>query len=140
MLSAILSFFSIVPGITKLFEAWVGKAYDAKVAIKTAQIGGDVAVATTMVNADIVAQHERVAGLAVIAGSKVLLLIVLGFATPLIIYEWKVVVWDIVLKWGVTDSIRDPLIQSWTTTIIGCLFGSSTALTVGHMFFNRKNQ
>lgn len=140
MLSAIMGILGAIPGLSSLITFVVGKVYDAKVAIKTAQIGGDVAVATTMVNADIVAQQTRVQGLAVIAGSKVLLLIVIGFATPLIVYEWKVIVWDIVFGWGSTSSIRDPLIQSWTTTIIGCLFGSSTALTVGHMFFNRKNQ
>ena len=31
------------------------------------------------------------------------------FALPFIIYTWKLVIWDKVLEWGVTDSLSDNL-------------------------------
>lgn len=137
MISAIIAFLGIIPGVSTVIGAIMGKMYDAKVAITTARIGGDVSVATAMVNASIAVEASRVQGLTVIAGSWVLSFLVVGFATPFIIYEWKVVVWDTVLMWGVTNPIRGAVID-WGGTIIMCLFGSGTALSTGHMYFNRN--
>lgn len=137
MLSAIMSFLGIIPGLTKFFSFAIGKMFDAQVAIKTAQIGGDVAVATSMVTAEVQAASVRNQTLSTIAGSKVLSFLLVGFSLPWMIDEWKVVVWDTVLKWGTTSPINGE-VGSWGHTIIICLFGSATSLTVGHMYFNRK--
>ena len=139
MLGIIMTVLNLIPGLSTLAQGWVTAAYNAKVAITTAKIGGDVSVATSLVNAQAVAEHERVAGLSVLAGSKVMLFIVV--ALPYMIYEWQCIVYDKVWMHGLTKT--DPLggdLSAWATTILSCLFGSSTLLTVGHMYFNRKDQ
>lgn len=137
MISAIIAFLGIIPGVSTVIGAIMGKMYDAKVAMTAARIGGDVSVATAMVNASIAVEASRVQGLTVIAGSWALSFLVIGFATPFIVYEWKVVVWDTVLMWGTTNAIHGAVID-WGGTIIACLFGSGTVLTAGHMYFNRN--
>lgn len=137
MLAAAMTILHLIPGLSGLATAWLTAAYNAKVAITTAQIGGDVSVATTMVNAAAVAEQTRVKGLQVIAGSWVLSFLTLGFAVPFMWYEAKVVIWDTCLGWGSTVAIHGAVID-WGGTIIACLFGSGTILTTGHMYFNRN--
>lgn len=139
MIAMIMTVLHLIPGLSGLATAWVTAAYNAKVAVTTAEIGGDVAVATTMVNAAAVAEHARVSALQVISGSKVLSVLILGFGSPWIVYEAKVVVWDNVLGWGSTPPIHGD-VATWATTIITCLFGSGTIMHVGQMYFNRKDQ
>lgn len=136
MFAAILAFISAIPGISSAVSFVMGKMYDAKVQMTAARIGGDVAVATATVKAAQLAEATRVDGLKVISGSWVLSFLVVGFSVPWIVYEWKVVVWDNVLQWGSTPAIHGD-VAAWATTIITCLFGSGTVLSVGHMYFNR---
>lgn len=138
MLAAFMAILNMIPGLSGLASSWLSAAYNAKVAITTAKIGGDVATATAMVNAAAVAETARVGALNVIAGSKVLLFLTVGFALPFMVYEAKVVIWDTCLGWGVTPAIRGAVID-WGGTIIACLFGSNTILAAGHMYFNRKD-
>lgn len=145
MVAALMAFFSALPALMGGFEAFTKAHYDAKVRIKTAQIGGDVTIGKALVDASIQSSHDSVDRLKVIAGSKTLLFLVVGFATPWIIYEWKAVAWDNVFSPiflghdGLTTAIKGDL-ADWAKTIIACLFGSGTVLTAGSMFFNRKNQ
>lgn len=136
----IMAILGMIPGISSLITAVTNAYFNQKVAITTAKIGGDTAVAKALIIASAQAEASNVQRLAVIGGSWVLSLLVLGFGLPYIIWEFKVIVWDIVLGWGSTASIRDPMLSSWGGTIIACLFGSGTVLTAGHMYFNRKDQ
>jgi hypothetical protein len=139
MLAVVMTVLHLIPGLSSLATGWLTAAYNAKVAITTAQIGGDVTVATAIVNASAVSDQTRVKGLQVIAGSWVLSFLTLGFACPWIFYEAKVVVWDTCLGLGSTPAIHGAVID-WATTIITCLFGSGTVLTAGHMYFNRNSK
>jgi hypothetical protein len=136
MLGIIMTVLHLIPGLSGLATSWLTAAYNARVAITTAQIGGDVEVATTMVNASAVVEHERVAGLQVVASSKVLMFLFVGFAFPWVFYETKVVIWDTCLGWGSTPAIHGAVID-WATTIISCIFGSATVMHAGEMYFNR---
>jgi hypothetical protein len=44
------------------------------------------------------------------------------FATAFIIYAWKVVVWDKVLGWGVTDPLSGDVAQ-WAMIVLTAYFG-----------------
>lgn len=135
----ILSFIlGLIPGLNTLVRNITTAWFNSKVKITTARIGGDTEVAKALVIASAKEYATNVDRLKVIAGSKVLLLLIVGFATPWVVYEWKVVVWDTILGWGTTAPIKG-LVADWGGTIIACLFGSGTALTVGHMYFNRKD-
>jgi len=135
-----LALLSLIPGIGTLIQFIVGKVYDAKVSITTAKIGGDVAVAK-----EIIASQHKIAEannqrLAIMASNKLLLALLVAFAAPLVIYEWKVVVYDIVfasITHGTTDPIKGQVFE-WTNSIIAFLFGSTTALALANMWFNRK--
>lgn len=137
MLTAFLTFLSSLPVIGGMVQAVMTAMFDAKVKITTARIGGDTTVATELVKAAAVNEHSRVDGLRVIAGSKALMFLVVGFATPFMIYVWKVVVHDIVLMLGSTDAIHGNVAE-WGNTIIVSIFGSGTLITLGSMYYNRK--
>jgi hypothetical protein len=140
MLALLGTIAGMIPGISTIVTSLTSSYFNSKVAITQAKIGGDVTVATALVRAAATSEITSVQRLQVIGGSWVLSLLVVGFALPFIVWESKVIVWDIVLGWGSTPSIKDPMLLSWGGTIIACLFGSGTVLTAGHMYFNRKDQ
>ena len=137
MLSALLALIGAIPGIGALVTSITTAVFNSKVQIATAKIGGDTAVATALVKASEPEAHERTAALSVIAGSKILLLLVVVFAAPLAIFEWKVVVYDTILGLGTTLPIRGEVAQ-WANLIIGFVFGAPTSLALGQMWFSRK--
>ena len=140
MLTAVLAFLNMIPGLSSVITNFTNKAFDAKVSLVQARIGGDRAVAEKLVTAAVAQDHENTSKLSIMAGNKVLVIMLIGFATPIMAYEWKIVIWDIVLgSWthGTTDAIKGE-VAAWATTIIGFLFGSSTIVTVGNMWFNRN--
>ena len=136
MLAAIMTVLHLIPGLSSLATAWLTAAYNAKVAITTAQIGGDVAVATSMVNAAAVESQARTGFWQVASSSKMMMFLIYGFSAPWIFYEAKVVVWDTCLGWGSTPAIHGDVIN-WASTIIACLFGSGTIIHAGQLYFNR---
>lgn len=137
MLTGILAFFQAIPAITGGINNFVSKYFDAKVQITAARIGGDVAVAKAMVSGVVAEGQTRVEFLKAVGQSKFLMFLIGGFATPFMIYVWKIVVFDIVLGLGSTDAIRGN-VADWGGVIIASLFGSATVLSVGHLYFNRK--
>jgi hypothetical protein len=129
-----------------LLTKYTQAKFDAKVAIVQAKVGGDRDVAISLVKATEAREHENTNKLAIISSNPLLVFLLLGFAVPLVIFEWKVVVVDITIGpgcifghcWeGNTDPIRGQ-VADWATTIIGFLFGSTTVLAAGKMYFGRK--
>ena len=126
----------LIPGVATAIQAITTAIFNAKVQMVQARIGGDRDVAVTMVKAAAVQEHENSSKLAVMASNMVLTFMLVAFALPLIVFEWKVIVWDIVLGLGSTDPIRGQVAE-WANTIIAFLFGSSTVVAVGKMWFSR---
>jgi hypothetical protein len=131
-----LALLAAIPGIGSFVATIVASVFNAKVQIATAKIGGDTAIATALVKATETAAHERTAALAVIAGNTLLTLLIVGFAGPPLIYEWKVVVYDTVLGLGSTPPIHGE-VAAWLHTIIGFIFGTTGAVAIGKMWFGR---
>jgi|SRR5712664_3089604 len=141
MLTAILAFFQAVPAIAGGINNFTNKYYDAKVQITTARIGGDVAVAKQMVSGVVAEGQTRVEFLKTVGQSKFLMFLIGGFATPFMLYVWKIVVYDIIWMAGTvaTDPIKGN-VADWGGIIIASIFGSGTVLGVGQMYFNRKER
>lgn len=145
MITAILAFFQAIPAITGGITAFSQAYFNAKVAITTARIGGDVDVAKQLVTGVVAEGQTRVEFLKTVSQSKFLMFLVGGFATPWILYEWKVVVWDkIVCKWilgefGFTPPVTGT-VGDWAGVIIAGIFGTGGVMALGQMYFNRKNQ
>lgn len=129
LLSALPIIGSIITGITTAF-------FNARVKIFQAQTGATAQVAIETVRVQAIEQQARVAGLSVIAGNKMLTLLVITFASPFVIFIWKVVVWDIVLGWGSTDPIKGQ-VADWGNAIIYSIFGSATAMGIGRLAIDR---
>lgn len=55
------------------------------------------------------------------------------FAAPFIIFTFKVIVWDKVLGWGVTDPL-DPNMWNVFLTVVGAYFGGRTIERVARIF------
>jgi hypothetical protein len=59
------------------------------------------------------------------------------FALPFVIFIWKIVVWDKVLGWGVTDAI-DSSMKEVLQTIIISYFGLAGVSRIASVFRGRK--
>lgn len=138
MIAAILAFINMIPGISSMVTGLTAAYFNSKVQLTSARLGADTTVASALVTAAAHSEATGVDRLKVIGGSWVLMALTVAFATPYIVYEWQCVVYDKVWMHGAssTDALGGDL-SAWATTIIGCLFGSGTVLTVGHMYFNR---
>jgi hypothetical protein len=55
------------------------------------------------------------------------------FATPFIIFAWKVVVWDKVLGWGTTDPLSGD-VSTWAGYVIIAYFGGRSIEKVARIF------
>ncbi|MEN6535663.1 MAG: hypothetical protein ABFD89_18510 [Bryobacteraceae bacterium] len=145
MLTAILAFFQAIPAIAGGINNFTTRYYDAKVQITKARIGGDTDVAKQLVTGLVAEGQTRVEFLKTVGQSPFLMYLIGGFATPWIIYEWKVVVWDNIVcpalygKPGFTYTITG-LVADWSGVILAGIFGAGTVMGVGHMYFNRKER
>jgi hypothetical protein len=145
-----LELLGLIPGVLSLISKYTTAKFDAQVAITQAKVGGDKDVATKLVAAAAASEHETTSRLSILASNPMLVFLLIGFALPLVLYSWKIVVVDIIigpgsinvfwiwhLSWtGTTDPIRGE-VADWAKTIIGCLFGSTTVLAAGKMYFGR---
>lgn len=139
-----LALLSLIPGLGAVIQAVVGAVFDAKVKIKQAQIGADRDTVVAMLRSAEVEAHERTAALSIIAGNTMLTLLVVAFATPLVLYEWQVIVIDkLVCGWLSLNCSTDPIkgdVADWAKTIIAFIFGAPAAMSLGRMWFGRKQQ
>lgn len=55
------------------------------------------------------------------------------FALPFIIFAWKVVVWDKVLGWGVTDALTGA-VADWAGYVLVAYFGGRSLEKVARVF------
>ncbi len=55
------------------------------------------------------------------------------FALPLIVYFWKILIWDKVLGWGSTDPLTG-MIGEWAGLIILTYFGGRTVEKIARVF------
>lgn len=141
MLSVLGIVAGMIPGLSTIVSSLTTAYFNSKVMIKTAQIGGDTTVAQSLIVAQVQLAQSQVNRLQVISSSWVLSFLVVGFALPWIAYEWKAVLIDNVINNGATSTPAiHGQVADWANTIIWCLFGSGTAATIGHMYFNRKDQ
>ena len=134
-----LALIGLIPGLMTLINGFTTAFFNAKVSITQAKIGGDRDVAVQLVQAAAQREHEATSKMSVMAGSTLLSVMLIMFAIPIVAFEWKVVIWDIVLQpWtgGTTDPIKGQ-VADWATTIIAFLFGSSTVMSLGRMWFSR---
>jgi len=139
-----LALLSLIPGIGTVVQGILGALFDAKVRIVQAKTGADRDAAVGLLKAAEVEAHERTAALAIIAGNKLLTLLVIAFATPLVLYEWQVIVIDKLWCGALslncsTDPIKGDVAER-AKTIITFIFGAPAATTIGKMWFARKGQ
>lgn len=128
MISAILAFIGALPSLINGLSAFQQNYYDRQVRMMTIRVGGDVQMAKTLVYGTVEEGKTRVDALRVLASSKVLLFLFVGFALPFMVYEWQAVVYDKIIMHGTTKT--DPItgdLAAWGHAVIYSLFGTTTA-------------
>lgn len=140
MISFIMGLLGLIPGFISAAQFITGKVFDAKVAIKTAQIGGDRDVARELIIAAAKDNETKVGWLRVIASSPILAFVVVGFSFPFIFYLNKVIVYDLCLGLGSTPTLKYVLLENWGGIIISGIFVTSTGAAVAHSYFNRTEK
>jgi len=112
-------------------------AYKAKLDAANTEGGHAVEVTRDALLAEIEARKEANAILIAEQGRWYTACIRPLFAFPIILFVWKVVVWDVVLGWGTTDPLRGD-VATWAGYIIIAYFGGRTIEKVASMFWARK--
>jgi hypothetical protein len=134
MFAALLA---LIPGLSSLVSSITTAFFNAKVQITQAKIGGDRDVAVKLVQAAAQQEHENTTRLGIIASNKLLTILLVAMAIPIVGFEWKVIVWDKMLGWGSTDEVSGQ-VASWAQSVIYFLFGAPTVMGLGKMWFTRK--
>lgn len=134
MFSVITTLLSFIPGFTSILQSW----FKAKADIELAKVNGRTAVGSAAVTAAAASDDARAKTWGFISGNKLLVLLIIALATPIGIFEWKVVVYDTVLGWGSTEPIKGQ-VADWMNIIIGSIFGSSSVLAVAQLWWTTKD-
>lgn len=134
-----LALLGALPIIGTAVTAFFNAMFNAKVEITRAKIGGDRDVAVKLVMAAEAQEHENTAKLGVFASNKFLTALLIAAALPLVIFEWKVYVYDTMLGWGSTEAVRGQVAE-WGNTVWYFLFGAPTVMGLGKMWFGRSGQ
>ncbi len=124
----------LVPGLLSVLQ-WF---YKAKADVELAKINGRTAVGSAAVNAAAQEAEGRSKTWGIIGASSLLTWLVVILATPIAVFEWKVVIYDVVLGWGTTDAIHGQ-VADWMNVIIASLFSSSTVLAVAQLWWTTKD-
>ena len=110
--------------------------YREKLAAANTQDAHAVELAIKEIEAEISARKEASAIVIAEQGRGYTAIIRPLFAYPLIIYFWKIVIWDKVLGWGTTDPL-DGMIGDWAGWIIVAYFGGRSIEKVARIFGRR---
>lgn len=147
-MSILLMLLKFIPGVSSLVETITTKWFDTKVQLTCARLGVDRDVATAMLKAAAQAEITNAHKLSIFASNPLLTALLIAFALPLAIFEWKGIfvdkvvgpgcIWYTHACWvGRTDPITGQ-IADWAQTIIYFLFGAPTAMGIGKMWFGRN--
>ena len=137
----LLTLLGMIPGLLSLIEKFQSSYFDSKVKIYQAKTGADRDVAVEALQSAEKEAHERTTALSIIASSKILTIMVVAFAFPLIAFEWWVILHDKIWCIGRHCLDTDPItgaVGDWASTIIVSIFGSSTSMALGKMWLSRE--
>lgn len=113
------------------------EGYKAKLAAANTQDAQAVELAVKEIEADIAAKANAKEIIIAEQGRWFTAMIRPLFALPLIVYFWKIVIYDKILGWGTTDPLTG-LIGEWAGLIILAYFGGRSIEKVARVFANRR--
>lgn len=150
-MSFLLAFLKFIPGlkwVADFAENVMAKWFDTKVALVSARLGTDRDVTVALLKAAAQDNLTNAHKLRIFATNPLLTFLLIAFALPYAIFEWKGVVIDKVVGpgciwythacWvGQTDPLKG-MLADWSTLIMSFLFGAPTAIGIGKMWFGRN--
>jgi len=142
MFAFIGTLLGLIPGISSLVSGVTSAWFNSKVRIYQSKMQCTRDVAVAAIQESVKNNETKVNWILALAQNPVMMFIVLGFAMPWIILEWKVIVYDNVwAHWGVfmTDPVRGE-IGEWGGLIIGGIFVTSTGVGITHAIINRTRE
>lgn len=127
-----------IPVLGQIVTSIMTSFFNARVNMYTARTGVSRDVAVAAIQAQIADNQAKAGWITALASNPIMMLIVVGFALPFIVFEWKCVVIDIVWMGGTTSTppIKGQL-ADWANVILGGIFISSTGMGVAHAIVNR---
>lgn len=141
-MSVILGLLSYIPGFLTFATAITNKAFDTKVALYQAKTGAARDVAVAAITAAVTTDQAKAGWIAALAQNPIMMGIVVGFALPPIIYEWKVIVYDNV--WAYWGKYYTPAIggsvADWATTILYGIFLTGGGLGIAHAWLKKDDE
>lgn len=137
MLSAILAFINMIPGVSSAVQGITKAYFNSKVQLAAIRVGGDTKVAMSLVSGITAEGQVRVSFLDTVSHSKFLQALIAMFAVPVAIYMGKCVLWDTVLGLGTTPALKGDVADYMHIVIYG-IFGSGSVMALGQMYFNRS--
>lgn len=108
-------------------------AYKAKLEAGNTRDAKAVELAVAEISADIAARSAAKEIIIAEQGHWYTAVVRPLFALPFVIFIWKIVVWDKVFGWGVTDGL-DPSMKEVLQTIIVSYFGFAAADRISRIF------
>lgn len=108
-------------------------AYKAKLEAGNTKDAKAVELAVAEIQAEIAARHAAKEVIIAEQGHWYTAVIRPLFALPFVIFAWKVIVWDKVLKMGTTDAI-DPNMWSVFMAVVASYFGLSAIDRIAKVF------
>lgn len=141
-MTVLLGLLTYIPGLLNLIGTLQKNWFDARVQLYQVRMGTTRDVAIAAINAEVTNNQTKVNWILALAQNPIMMMIVVGFALPWIILEWKVVVYDNVwAHWGeyYTPEIKSN-VGDWAGIILTGIFVSGTGIGVAHAFLNRSKE
>lgn len=138
MLGIVGTLLGLIPGISSLIQGVTAAWFNSKVQLYQAKMGVAREVAVAAIQAEVANNQAKVSWIMALASNPAMMFIVVGFAMPFIIYEWKAIAYDKVWMGGATttDVIAGPL-ADWANIILSGIFVTSTVVGGAHAIVNR---
>lgn len=139
-MTAILGLLTYIPGLLNLIATLQKNWNDARVTMYQTRWGVTRDVAVAAITAEVTNNQTKVNWILALAQNPIMMMVVVGFAMPWIILEWKVVVYDNVwAHWGeyYTPEIKSNVGQ-WAGIILTGIFVTGTSVGIAHSVINRN--
>jgi len=136
-----LTLLGMIPGISQVVQAITTAWFNTKVQMYQARAGVTKETAIAAIQAEVQNNQTKVSWITALAGNPIMMMIVVGFSMPYIIYEWQCIVIDTVWNHGTTytNPIQGNL-ADWSNIILSGIFVTSTGVGIAHAVINRFNK
>ncbi len=136
----IMTLLNLIPGVANVVQTITTAWFNSKVQMYQAKTGTTRDIAIAAITAEVQNNQTKVSWITALAGNPVMMMVVVGFALPWIIYEWQAIVVDTVWNRGTTFTPEiKGLFASFGNVILTGIFVTSTGVGIFHSWMAHKD-